>query len=263
MLKFIIGVFLVTFHSLSAIAENVKIHLDHPIKKVLLVVAMEAEATPIIAALNLHKIAHVFSGLPMQGYVGKYKKVDVMLVMNGIDPVNHVQNVGTQASTLSTFLGVQYFHPDLIISIGVAGGVEQNGAKEKEIYVSRKIYFYDRRLAFKGYHEYALGDYPSAQLSQLDKTGLKPGIVCSGDSFDDNQTDYDRFIKYDCSAIDMEAAGVAWVAMLTKTPMLAMKGISNFVRGDNIHDRYQENLPVVTQALSDKLKELLVSLSLS
>ncbi len=244
-------------HAESATTLN-KLH----VKKVLLVIAMDSEAKPIISTLNLHKVDHSFSKLPMQSYRGKYNKLDILLIMNGMDPINHVQNVGTQAATLSTYVGAEYFHPDLIISIGTAGGVEQNGTKLRDIYVSQKIYFYDRRLAIKGYHEYALGGYQSVSLSPLDKKiGLKPGIVCSGDSFDDNQTDYNMFIKENCSAIDMEAAGVAWVSMLMQTPMFAMKGITNFVKGNNIHEQYQKNLPIVTSALADKLRELLKNLS--
>ena len=86
---------------------------------------------------------------------------------------------------------------------------------------------------------------------------LKPGIVCSGDSFDNNQTDYDIFIKQNCSAVDMEAAGVAWVSMLAEIPMFAIKGITNFVRGNDIHKQYEENYPIVTQNLSRKLEEIL------
>jgi len=174
-----------------------------------------------------------------------------------------VHCVGTQAATLTTYLGFEYFHPDLIISIGTAGGVKQNHAALKDIYLSQKIYFYDRRLSFKGYHEYGLGGYQSINLSPIDKKiGFKSGIICSGDSFDDNPTDYNVFIKQNCAAIGMEAAGVAWVSMLTKTPMIAIKGVTNFVKGDDIHQQYESNFAMVTLELSKKLKEFLKSVTL-
>ncbi len=227
-------------------------------KKILLVVAMDKEAKPIISQFHLHKLNRPFSNLPMQGYIGKYHHLDIFLVANGLDPINHVQNIGTQAATLSTYLGIEYFHPDLIISIGTAGGVAENGSQLKEIYASQKIYFFDRRIALKGYHEYGLGGYKSTSFPVIDKKiGLKSGIVCSGDSFDDNETDYAMFIKNHCSAIDMEAAGVAWVSMLTKTPMFAMKGITNFVSGENVHEQYQKNISGVTLSLTKKLEEFL------
>lgn len=255
---FVISLALTFLASLPAHAKQLpsidKIHIS----KVLIVVAMDTEAKPIISSLNLHKMTHSFPQLPMQGYVGKYKKLDILLITNGIDPVNHVQNIGTQAATLSAYLGVTYFHPDLIISIGTAGGVGESGAKQRDIYASQKIYFFDRRIPLKGYHEYGLGGYQSVNLSGLEKkVGLKSGIICSGNSFDENQTDYNMFLKYHCSAIEMEAAGVAWVSMLTKTPMFAMKGVTNLVRGRNIHKQYQDNIANVSIKLTGKLKETL------
>jgi 5'-methylthioadenosine nucleosidase len=134
----------------------------------------------------------------------------------------------------------------------------QNGVKLREIYVSEKIYFYNRRIMLEKYDEYGLGGYPSAQLA-FKKPELKPGIVCSGDSFDNSQTDYDIFIKQNCTAVDMEAAGVAWVSMLAKIPMFAIKGITDFVKGSDMHRQYEENNFIVTQNLSRKLEEILKS----
>lgn len=231
------------------------------VKKILLVIAMDSEAQPIIATLHLHKINNPFQKLPMQGYRGKYNNLNIFLVTNGVDPINNIDNVGTQAATLSTYLGINYFHPDLIINTGTAGGVKENGAHPGDIYFSKKIYFYDRRIDLKKYHEYGLGGYDSIALSSLDKnSGFKIGIVCSGDSFDKNQTDYHMFIKQHCVAVDMEAAGVAWVSMLTHTPMLAIKGITNYVRGDT-YKEYQHHIANVTSTLSTKLKVLLNYLS--
>ena len=263
---------MITFVSIVALflmpfAEAKQKALPNHIKKILIVVAMEKEAKPIIASLKLKKLPHSFSNLPMQGYVGNYAKLAILLIINGQDPVTKVENVGTQAATLSAYLGINYLHPDLVINIGTAGGVEANGTKEKEFFISKTIYFYDRRIPFPKYEEYGLGDYSSPTLRFIwgqtlnkgsdPKLNLKPGIVCSGDSFDDDQTDYAMFLKLHCNAIDMEAAGVAWVSMLTKTPMIAIKGITNYVRGNNIHEQYQKNLPYVTETLAEKLKELL------
>jgi nucleoside phosphorylase len=252
---------IVILHSPFAMAQSASSD-NRQVKKVLLLVAMDSEAQPIISALQLHQMKQKLADLPMRGYVGKFGNIDILLITNGQDPVNHVQNIGTQAETLSTYIGISFFHPDLIINIGTAGGVEENGIELKDIYVSKKIYFYDRRIALKGYQEYGLGGYESASLSSVDKgVGFKTGIVCSGDSFDDNNTDYDMFLKLHCSAVDMEAAGAAWVSMLMNTPMVSIKGITNFVKGADIHDQYQKNLPTVTVELSRKLKELLSHLS--
>lgn len=235
--------------------------LPHPIKKVLLVVAMDSEAQPIINTLHLTPIKHSFSGLPMRGYEGKLDNKEILLIKNGKDPVNKVQNIGTQAATLSTYLGIEYFHPDFIISIGTAGAVPESGAGLMDIYLSKTIYFFDRRIPMKGYEKYGRGAFPSTPLPNIEKKlGFKTGVVCSGDSFDEEQVDYKIFLKEHCAAIDMEAASVAWVSMLTKTPMIAIKGITNFVRGEKIHAEHKKYLPIVTMNLANKLKELIALL---
>lgn len=248
-------VYYMTCTLLPAQASVPVVSSNPTIKKVLIVVAMDSEAQPIIKTLQLHQLPHSFSGLPMRGYVGQLGKIELLLMMNGKDPVYKVQNIGTEAATLSTYLGIEYFHPDLIISIGTAGGVIENGSALKDIYLSKQIYFADRRIPMTGYQDYGRGGYKSMSFSRLNKQlKLKSGIVCSEGSFDEEKIDYAMFLQEHCSAVDMEAAGVAWVSMLTKTPMIAIKGITNFVRGKHIHAQYEKNLPSVVQALANKLK---------
>jgi len=227
-------------------------------KKILLVVAMSKEANPIMKAFDLHKLAGQFNGLPMQAYQGNYAGLDIVMITNGEDPINKVQNVGTQPAVLATYLGIEHFHPDLIISIGTAGGIKNKGAQLKQIYISTKNYFYSRRIPSAGSHEYGLGGYTSINLKPIiDKTELKLGIICSSDSFDENQTDIQIINQEGCIAVDMEAAGVAWVSMLMKIPMFAMKGVTNYAQDKNGHTDYRNNLPYVTNELAQRLKLIL------
>lgn len=232
----------------------------HAANKILVVVAMEQEALPIIKALHLQPSTHMFGSLPMRGYEGKYQQKNVYLILNGQDPMYKVQNVGTQAATLTTYVGIAYFQPDLVISIGSAGGVEKLGAKLRDIYVSNMIYFSDRIIPGDGYAEYGVGGYPSAKLN-LTKSDLIEGAVCSSDSFNISAAQQTIINKKRCAALDMEAAGVAWVSMLNHTPMVAVKGITNIIEHANGHDEYEKNLPVVTKSLADKLKEILNQLT--
>lgn len=228
------------------------------IRKILLVVAMDSEAKPIIQTLNLRKVPNAFPGLPMVSYVGKYSGLDIFLIENGKDPIHKVQNVGTQAATLTTYLGITRYHPDVIISVGTAGGSSKKNVQIKDIYVSRKIYFYDRRIPTPGYHEYGLGGYSSMNLETITKKfHLKSGIVCSGDSFAHNEADMEQITKLNCDVEEMEAGGVAWVSMLTNTPMFALKGITDHIGADNSVQLTHENLPSVAKKLANKLKEIL------
>jgi len=231
-------------------------------QKIVIVVAMDKEAQPIIAKLRLHKSRHHFDDMPMQGYEGRYADFDIFLILNGTDPLYHVQNIGTQPATLSTYLGISYFHPDLIISIGTAGGLTENGAQIGDIYLSQKIYFIDRRMPNSGYSQYGLGGYISFDAGSIKKDSiLKKGVICSGNSFDKNDTDYTIMLKNSCAARDMEAAAVAWVSSLTNTPMLAIKGITDIVGNKSAEEQFNKRVLSVSEQLSKNLQEFLDNLA--
>lgn len=234
----------------------------HDIKKILLVVAMDEEAAPIIKNLQLNKSPHSFSGLPMKAYTGKYKNLTIALVTNGEDPKHRVANVGTQPGALATFLGIDHSRPDLVISIGTAGGIAEHGAKIHAIYMSEKINFIHRRIPMPGYLEYGIGGYSSWRFQPNNADiKIKTGIVCSSDSFDTNQTDYQLLLKHGCVAKEMEAASVAWVSMLMKVPMVAIKGITDIEGGENSHAQFKENFAAVTAKLSTTLTKILDDLA--
>lgn len=136
------------------------------INKILIVVAMEMEAKPIIQKLNLKKIANAFPGLPMQAYAGRERDKDIFLVLNGKDPIHHVDSVATQPAVLATYLGIERFHPDLVISAGTAGGLKAKGSQSNDIYISEKIYFFDRRIG-DNHEQYGLVGFPLRHLQIL------------------------------------------------------------------------------------------------
>lgn len=244
-----------TFGSVAEAQDNV----PKNIHKILLVVAMEKEAAPIIKILDLHKSSLPSGVLPMQAYEGKYGKIDVAMIVNGQDPIYKVPNVGTQPAVLSTYFGIQHYHPDLVISIGTAGGVMDRGAKVKNIYISDKIYFYSRRMP--GQDAYGFGGYDSLKLPVLSQqANLKPVIMCTGDSFDDNKGDFQIILKQGCTTVDMEAAGVAWVSMLMKTPMFAIKGVTDYMQDKNGYAEYEKNCSCVANELANRLKQVLIAL---
>lgn len=253
----VLFIFVLTLFSNSGFSA-----VNHKIKNVLIVVAMKDEAAPIIKTLNLYPASLPDTKLPMKAYIGHYADINIALILNGTDPMYGVQNVGSQPAVLATYIGINYFHPDLIISAGTAGGRFVHDMKIGNIYVSDKIYFYDRRLNLPDYKLYGSGGYRSMDTKFLvKKLNIKNATVCSGDSFDENTTDQEVMSKQGCMVIDMEAAGVSWVAMLTKIPMFAMKGITNYVEKTSAHNEFEKNYARVTQKLALKLRDVLGFLS--
>lgn len=64
----------------------------------------------------------------------------------GKDAEHSVDNVGTVPAALSTFLACQRFQPDLIISVGTAGGFKAQGAAIGDVFVGTTTVNHDRRI---------------------------------------------------------------------------------------------------------------------
>lgn len=254
----------IIFSPFICVAKTLSKTKNSNINRVLLVVAMESEALPIINTFHLHPSSIQHSPLPMKSFEGQHGNIKIALIQNGRDPKFNVQNVGTQPATLATYIGIQNFHPDLIISIGTAGGIGNKGAQIGDIFISNKIYFIDRRIQQKNYDLYGIGEYETNTIdSLLSKTNIKRGNICTGNSFDENKTDYSMSLKYQCVAIEMEAAAVAWVSMLTNTPMIAVKGITDIAQSKTAFQDYEKNVDMISNQLSITLKKILNRLNTS
>ena len=57
-------------------------------------------------------------------------QLSVNLVWNGKCAINGVDNVGTVAASLATYLAIQAINPDLVISAGTAGGFKSQVEQE-------------------------------------------------------------------------------------------------------------------------------------
>ena len=57
-----------------------------------------------------------------------------------------VDNVGTPAASLTTYLAAQAFQPDLAISLGTAGGFKAKGAAIGSVFIGTATVNHDRRI---------------------------------------------------------------------------------------------------------------------
>lgn len=65
---------------------------------------------------------------------------------SGRDKEHSVDNVGTVAAGLTTYLACQRFQPDLIISVGTAGGFKSQGAAIGDVFLGTITVNHDRRI---------------------------------------------------------------------------------------------------------------------
>ena len=225
--------------------------------KIVLIMAMENEANPIIQKLDLKHRGKLLSPLPMEFYEGKYKSINIDLVTSGKCDKHNVDHVGPQAAILNTASAISQLQPDLIINPGTAGGFVSAGGAIGDVYLSYPmICYHDRRIPLPGFDAYGIGSYYCFDTRVIaNSLGLKTGIVSTGSSLDYTQKDLELIKSYGGVVKDMEAASIAWVADLYKIPFFAMKSITDLV--DNSTPPEEEFLMNLTSASTALSREVL------
>ena len=224
--------------------------------KTTIVMAMQAEARPLIERLKLERQPTL--GVPVEMYGDP--DGPVTLVTNGRDAVTGVDNIGTQPATLAAWLAIERCKPDLLLNAGTAGGFAERGAVIGDVFLSADaIRFHDRRIPLPGFREYGIGNYPVVDVASLAaRLGLKTGVVSTGNSLDCPPVDLEAMQANDADVKEMEAAAIAWVASITATPMVAVKAVTDLV--DLPHpaeEQFVANLALASARLADAVVELL------
>lgn len=221
--------------------------------------AMEHEASPIVENLSFKKCPPFNEHLPQQIFHKKVNAMDIWLVVNGKDPVHNIDCVGSQPAVLSTSMGIQQFQPDLIISLGTAGGRYMQGGRVGDVYVSdNPVYFHDRIIPIPGFEAYGSGGYAAVDVSQLAKDlNLKQGTFSSGDSLYHSEETQKVFDVHGAVIKEMEAASVAWVAQMFHVPFFGIKVISDLIDTDiPAGEQFLSHFDNATGLLKDKMVEV-------
>jgi len=231
-----------------------------PIKNVCFLMAMGQEAKPIVESLGLvESFNALHSELPMRCFQKTIGMLNISLVIAGIDDRHMVDNIGSEAATLMAYESITRLKPDLLISAGTAGGFAKNGASIGTVYVSQEHFVYhDRHVPLPGFDQSAVGSYPAAKVSRLAKNlHLKQGVISTGSSLEKSNKDIIVIEQHNAVAKEMEAAGIAWVAMLFKVPMMALKSITNLLDQVNkSENEFVNNLAFSSQCLQNTVLEL-------
>ncbi|KAG1668480.1 hypothetical protein FOA52_005253 [Chlamydomonas sp. UWO 241] len=232
-----------------------------PIQSVLLVFAMEAEATPFIKVLDLKKDepAKIAGPAPCVTYTGSHGDLKVHVVWNGKCAINDVCNVGTVPAALASYLAILAIQPDLVISTGTAGGFKAQDAHIGDIFLSTSVINHDRRIPIPGFDMYGMGHRTSPSCPNLQAAcGFKKGVVSSGNSLDFTDKCMAIMIEHKVAVKEMEAAAIAWVCELFGKPLICVKSITDIVDGGRpSQDEFLENLHAAAVALQGALPKVL------
>jgi len=176
---------------------------------------------------------------PQKFLVGTIGDSRVVLLQCGIGKTNAASGV--------TNLIIS-FHPDYVISTGVAGGIDKK-LNVMDIVIGSQICYHDVNCGdncdpgqVQGLPRLFNGDERLVEIAKSLKTDIRivPGLICTGDQF---ITNYDELKvikeKYpEGLAVDMESAAIAQVCHLWNVPMLSFRIISDIPGVDNHFDKY-------------------------
>mmetsp|Transcript_20693 Transcript_20693/g.29854 ORF Transcript_20693/g.29854 Transcript_20693/m.29854 type:complete len:258 (+) Transcript_20693:91-864(+) len=235
---------------------------DKPIENVLIVVAMEDEASPFVEHMKLEKKEGVFPAqTPFVAYQGDVHGCKVTVATNGKDSVygTGVDNVGTVPAALVTFLGLQSLGDvDMVVNAGTCGGFKRKGAEIGDVFLTSAVANHDRRIQIPPFIPYGIGKLDAIACPNLAKEyGFKTGVCTTGNSLDKTEEDDKNMESNDASCKDMEAAAIAWSAKLFDTPYLGVKVVTDIVDGDRLtQDEFLENLGTAAKSLQDALPKV-------
>jgi len=231
------------------------------VKTIAVIVAMEAEAAPLIEHLGLKKQEKSpFAGpLPAVVFSGAVGDATVHVCTNGPARGFGVDSVGTVPAALTAYQACEALEPDLLVNAGTAGGFKAKGGVVGDVYLATAFKNHDRRIQIPGFDVYGVGAADAAACPNLRAAmGFKAGVVSTGNSLDCPDVDRDALAANDASVKEMEAAGIAHVAAMFDTPFIAVKAITDIVDGDKpTHDEFLQNLGAAAKALQGAVPKVL------
>ncbi|VVB09637.1 unnamed protein product [Arabis nemorensis] len=229
--------------------------IRRPISTVVFVIAMQAEALPLVNKFGLSETTDspLGKGLPWVLYHGLHKDLRINVVCPGRDAALGIDSVGTVPASLITFASIQALQPDIIINAGTCGGFKVKGANIGDVFLASDVVFHDRRIPIPMFDLYGVGLRQAFSTPNLLKElNLKIGRLSTGDSLDMSTQDETLIIANDATLKDMEGAAVAYVADLLKVPVVFLKAVTDLIDGDKpTAEEFLQNLTVVTSALEE------------
>ncbi len=218
--------------------------------KIAIMSAMTEEINPTISHFNAQKIDEL-NKQEVYSYTGKNEFV---FLNSGIGKVN---------AAITTTLLIEKYNPDVIISIGTAGGVAK-GMKVSDFVVADKMAFWDVDVTAFNYEIGQLPDMPKyievegyenllSEVKKLDAT-VHVGTIVTGDSFvcTEDKRNYILENFENVHAIEMESTSILMTAQKLNTKCLVLRTISDLAneKSDMSFDEYLSDV-------SEKFKHMI------
>lgn len=220
-------------------------------KTICYIVAMRAEAKPLIQEYGLSLKEDFFAPLPCQLYEAQVGELRLCLVLNGCQ--HNTDLVGCEAASLATAKAIEQIRPELIINSGTCGAFESKGASIARVYIGNGAMFHDRRVpGDDAWSTQSLGNYAvwSGSYALAETLGLPMGKVSTGSSLDMQPCDLEIIQQHGGELKDMEGAAIAFVCSLYGVPVMFVKSVTDLC--DHTADTFStftHNLQTASQQL--------------
>lgn len=223
--------------------------------KIAIVAAMEEEALMIINNIN-DKQKYTYNNFDF--HIGKYLNNDIIVTVSGVGKV--------ASAILSTTLIDHFKDIDLVISVGVGGGIEGK-TEVGEVMIFDEYAYCD---ADATYFNYSYGQIPgcpktyNGSISSIEKAinniAYKKGMILTGDSFFTNKDEINSKIENyfndkNVLSLDMESCAFAQSFWSLKVPFVTIKVVSDVI-GVSSND-YEKNLDMCTKIAQNTLLTIL------
>ncbi len=200
-------------------------------KTITLQFAMQIEADPILKEFKAMPIASPSPHYPFRFYSAKTNSFQLIFGIAGPDQRHGVDSIGTVPAAMLAEVLISHFRPVLMMNTGTAGGFESRNAHIGQVYLGYpKAAFHSRRIAIPEFEAYASGNYPTAEISTMNRVfNYELSNVSTGDALDYSKEDALMMSKNNALVKEMEAAAIAWVCEHHRIPLMPVKVITDFV----------------------------------
>ena len=165
---------------------------------------------------------------PYEFFVGNLKDKKIVLMQCGIGKVNASSGVTNM---------ILNFHPDRIVSTGVAGGIDVS-LRVMDVVVSTQTCYHDVSCGddvdpgqVQGLPRFFDSNKGMIEKARSLETDIRivPGLICTGDQFitSRDQLDIVKAAYPEGMAVDMESAAIAHVCHLYGLPFVSFRIISD------------------------------------
>jgi 5'-methylthioadenosine nucleosidase len=229
--------------------------------RVVVIMALDSEARPVIDQLGLQRVPVNNEGLPLEDYRGQiedqktHRKTTVDVLVNGRDPLYGVNSVGTEPSVLTTHWAIRHLQPDLVFNAGTAGAFQSKGSDIGDVYIGSDTRYHDHRIPIPEDREYAeCGLHCAPPYTQYiaERLDLPKAHVSTGASLDITANEKRQMENIHGPVVkEMEAASINKLLTIFGIPCVVIKSVTDLIdHGTSTTEQFLKNLNQANQALA-------------